>query len=414
MTNAFKAFGIMLATAALTAVIGLAPTTVMAEKPPIKIGFIHTMSGPISMYGISSAAGAKVAVDEINAAGGVLGRKLELIVRDDKISPDTGLREAKDLVLKEKVDFLAGTISSGVGLAISNYARRAKKIYLINIAQSTKITEEKFHPYVFRFTTNSTPYFGYGPAIALANTYKSKKIVVLGYDYETGKNALKEFKDKYLELVPDAKFVDELWVPLGATDFTAYIAKMANSGADAFYLASIYGGGELAFTKQAWSFGLYDKMKAVQPCAGDVETWSKVKKGDPYPKDAVATCRYPFWAIKGEKNADFVKKVREMTKLWPAYGSLDAYIIVYAIKEAVTEAGTTDTQKVIKALETLTMDTFVGKIKMRAFDHQAMMPTWYGIMRFTPDLPFPHITDVGELGEDSYHTIEQIKKIRGK
>ena len=414
MPNTLKAFGIMLATAALVAVIGLAPTTVLAEKPPIKIGFIHTMSGPISMYGISSAAGAKVAVDEINAAGGVLGRKLELIVRDDKISPDTGLREAKDLVLKEKVDFLAGSISSGVGLAISNYAKRAKKIYLINIAQSTKITEENFHPYVFRFTTNSTPYFGKGPAIALANTYKSKKIIVLGYDYETGKNSLKEFKDTYLKLVPDAKFIDELWVPLGTTDFTAYIAKMANSGADCFYLAAIYGGGELAFTKQAWSFGLYDKMKAVQPCAGDVETWSKVKQGDPYPKDALATCRYPFWAIKGEKNAEFVKKIREMTDLWPAYGALDAYIIMYAIKDAVTKAGSTDTQKVIKAMENLTMDTFVGKIKMRAFDHQAMMPTWYGIMRFTPDLPFPHITDVGELGEDSYHTIEQIKKIRGK
>ena len=414
MANALKAFGIILAAIALAVVIGLAPTTALADKPPIKIGFIHTMSGPISMYGITSAAGAKIAVEEINAAGGVLGRKLELIVRDDKVSPEAGLREAKDLVLKEKVDFLAGTISSGVAMAISGYAQRAKKLYLINIAQSTRVTEEKFHPYVFRFTTNSTPYFGYGPAIALANTYKSKKIIVLGYDYETGKNALKEFKDKYLELVPDAKIIDELWAPLGTTDFTAHIAKMANSGADAFYLASIYGGGELAFTKQAWSFGLYDKMKAVQPCAGDVETWSKVKQGDPYPKDAVATCRYPFWVFKNEKNLAFVKKIREMTGLWPSYGSMDAYVIVYALKDAVTKAGSTDTQKVIKALETQAMDTFVGKIKMRAYDHQAMMPTWYGIMRFTPDLPFPHITDVKALGEDSYHTIAQIKKLRGK
>lgn len=414
MASTLKAFGIMLASAALIAVMGLAPTTALAEKPPIKIGFIHTMSGPISMYGITSAAGAKIAVDEINAAGGVLGRKLELIVRDDKVSPEAGLREAKDLVLKEKVDFLAGTISSGVAMAISGYAQRAKKLYLINIAQSTRVTEEKFHPYVFRFTTNSTPYFGYGPAIALANTYKSKKIIVLGYDYETGKNALKEFKDKYLQLVPDAKIIDELWAPLGTTDFTAHIAKMANSGADAFYLAAIYGGGELAFTKQAWSFGLYNKMKAVQPCAGDVETWSKVKQGDPYPKDAVATCRYPFWAIKGDKNAAFVKTMRKMTDLWPSYGSMDAYVIMYAIKDAVAKAGSTDTEKVIKAMETLTLDTFVGKIKMRAYDHQAMMPTWYGIMRFTPDLPFPHITDVKELGEDSYHTVDQIKKLRGK
>ena len=155
------------------------------------------MSGPISMYGITSAAGAKIAVEEINAAGGVMGRKLQLIVRDDKISPEAGLREAKDLVLKEKVDFLAGTISSGVALAISGYARRAKKIYMINIAQSTRITEEKFNKYTFRFTTNATPYFGKGPALALAKTYKAKKIISLGYDYEMGKNSLKEFKATY-------------------------------------------------------------------------------------------------------------------------------------------------------------------------------------------------------------------------
>ncbi|MCB2190190.1 MAG: ABC transporter substrate-binding protein [Deltaproteobacteria bacterium] len=414
MANTLRAFGTLLATIALVAVMGLAPTTASAEKPPIKIGFIHTMSGPISMYGITSAAGAKIAVEEINASGGVLGRKLELIVRDDKISPEAGLREAKDLVLKDKVDFLAGTISSGVALAISGYARRAKKIYMINIAQSTRITEEKFNKYTFRFTTNATPYFGKGPALALAKTYKAKKIISLGYDYEMGKNSLKEFKATYLKMVPDAKIIDELWVPLGSTDFTAHIAKMANSGADCFYLAGIYGGGELAFTKQAWSFGLYDKMKAVQPCAGDVETWGKVKEGDPYPKNALATCRYPFWAIKGEQNAKFVKQIREMTGLWPSYGSMDAYVIVYAIKDAVTKAGTTDTQKVIKAMETLKMTTFVGPVEMRAYDHQAMMPTWYGIMRFTPDLPFPHITDVGKLGPESYHTIEEIKKIRGE
>jgi len=414
MHKNLRILGITLTVVAMLMVMMLAPATVLAEKKPIKIGFIHTMSGPISMYGITSAAGAKIAVDEINAAGGVLGRPLELIVRDDKISPEAGLREAKDLVLKEKVDFLAGTISSGVGLAISGYARRAKKIYLINIAQSTRLTEEKFNPYLFRFTTNCTPYYAKGPAIALANTYKSKKIISLGCDYEMGKNALKEFKEAYLKLVPDAEFIDELWVPLGTTDFTAHIAKMANSGADAFYLSAIYGGSELAFTKQAWAFGLYDKMKAVQPCAGDVETWAKVKKGDPYPKGAVATCRYPFWAIKGERNAKFVEQLKEMTGLLPSYGSMDAYVIMYAIKDAVTRAGSTDTKKVIKALETLDMDSFVGRIKMRAFDHQAMMTTWYGIMAFTPGLSFPHITDVKTLGEESYHTIEEIKKVRGK
>jgi len=164
-----------------------------AEKP-IVIGFVHSMSGPMSMYGISSEAGGQIAIEEINAAGGVLGRPLKMITRDDKLNPEVGLREAKDLTLGEKVDFLSGTISSAVGLSVSNYAKREKKLFLINISQSSSLTEENFHRYVFRIATNAVPYWGYAPALALADKWKDKKIVSLGFDYETGKNSLKPLR----------------------------------------------------------------------------------------------------------------------------------------------------------------------------------------------------------------------------
>ncbi len=389
-----------------------APAQAQAKKP-IVVGFIHSMSGAMSMYGISSEAGGKIAIEEINAAGGILGRPLKMITRDDKLNPEVGLREAKDLLLSEKADFLTGTISSAVALAISNYVKREKKIFLINISQSSSLTEENWHPYIFRIDTNAVPYWGYAPAIALAKTWKDKKIVSLGFDYETGKNSLKGFKEKYLQLVPEAKIVDELWAPLNTTDFTAYITKIANSGADAFFLACIYGGGELAFTKQAYAFGLYDKMHAIQPCAGDVETWSGVKKGEAYPKGALATCRYPFWAIKDPKNKAFVEKHHKMVKFWPSYGAMNQYFIMYALKSAIEKVGAVDTEKIIKALEGMTLDTFVGKIPIRAYDHQAMMPNWYGIIDFSPDLTFPHLTKIDILGEEGYHTVDQIKKLRG-
>ncbi|MEJ2719208.1 MAG: ABC transporter substrate-binding protein, partial [Deltaproteobacteria bacterium] len=230
--------------------------------------------------------------------------------------------------------------------------------------------------------------------------------------YECGKNSLGAFKEKYLKLVPDAKIVDELWAPLGTTDFTAYISKIANSGADAVFLACIYGGGEIAFTKQAYAFGLYDKMKMIQPCAGDVETWSKVKKGDPYPKGALATCRYPFWAINNPQSDAFVKEHMKMVGFYPSYGSMNSYVTIYALKKAIEKTKSVDSKKLIKALEGMKLDTFIGPIVLRAEDHQAMMPNWYGIIKFTPDLPFPHITDVKKVGEEGYHTIEQIKKLR--
>jgi branched-chain amino acid transport system substrate-binding protein len=392
--------------------LGLAGVSRAAENP-IVIGFVHSMSGVMSMYGISSEAGGKIAVEEINAAGGVLGRPFKMITRDDKLNPEVGLREAKDLVMTEKADFLTGTISSSVGVAISNYAKKEKKLFFPTIAQSSSMTEENFHRYIFRFTTNTVPYFGYAPAIALAKTKKAKKIICLGYDYESGRNGVKMFKEKYLQLVPDAKIIEELWTPIGTTEFTAYITKIANSGADAFFLGAIYGGGELAFTKQAMAFGLYDKMIAIQPCAGDVETWSNVKKGEPYPQGALATTRYPFWTIKDPKNKAFVEKHKKMTGFWPSYGAWNQYNITYALKAAIEKVGAVDTEKIINALEGMTLDTFVGKIPIRAYDHQAMMPTWYGTMGFSQDMSFPHIVDVHPVGEEGYHTVDQIKALRG-
>src|SRR5208283_4744315 len=156
------------------------------------------------------------------AAGGVLGRPLLQITRDDTLKPDVGLREAKNLIINDKVDFLTGTISSAVAQAISNYAKEEKKIFIVNIAQSSTLTEENFHRYIFRIDTNSVPYWGYAPALAVAESWKNKKIISLGFDYVTGKDTLKAFKEKYLPLVPGAKIVGELWAPLNTTDFTAY------------------------------------------------------------------------------------------------------------------------------------------------------------------------------------------------
>jgi branched-chain amino acid transport system substrate-binding protein len=384
-----------------------------AEKKPIVIGFIHSMSGAMSMYGISSEAGGQIAVEEINAAGGILGRPLKMITRDDKLNPEVGLREAKDLLLSEKADFLTGTISSAVALAISNHVKREKKLFIVNISQSSSITEENFHRYIFRIDTNAVPYWGYAPALALGKTWRDKKIISLGFDYEMGKNAIRQFKEKYLQTVPDAKIVDEIWAPLGTSDFTAHITKIANSGADAFFLSCIYGGGELAFTKQAYAFGLYDKMHAIQPCAGDVETWYGVKKGEPYPQGSLATGRYPFWEIKDPKSNAFVEKHKKKVGFWPSYGAMNQYFIIYAVKAAIEKVGAVDTEKIIDTLEGMVLDTFVGRVPIRPYDHQAMMPTWFGFIDFIPELTFPVITKTEKVGEESYHTIEQIKKIRG-
>jgi branched-chain amino acid transport system substrate-binding protein len=398
----------------LMIILGFNAPALSAEKKPILIGHVHTMSGPMSMYGISCDTAGQIAVDEINAAGGVLGRPLKMITRDDKLNPEVGRREARDLVLNQHVDFLTGTISSGVAQAIWDYAREAKKIFIINISQSTKLTEELGHRYGFRMTTNVVPYCQ-APLDLYHKKYpKDKKIITMALDYEWGHNSADLQWEKYKEIVPDAKLVKQLWPPLSTTDFRPYITSILASGADGLF-ASIYGGLELTFVKQAWGFGLYDKMHVVEQCAGDPETWDTQREGDPYPKGAIVSSRYPYWLFTDAKNKAFVKEHYKRCKIVsPSYGAMDQYTIIYALKKAIEKAGSVDTEKVVDALEGMEVDSLVGKFKIRAYDHQALMPTWVGVMGFSHGLPFPVITNAYSLGEESYHSVEYIKRVRAK
>ena len=158
---------------------------------PIKIGFVHSLSGGGSVYGKPCLDAAEIAAAEINAKGGVLGRKIEIIARDDKTKPDDGLREAKDLVLSKKVDYLMGTVSSAVALAISGFAKEQKKIFCVATAQSTAITSEKGHRYVFRISTNNSAYCRSAARRAAELPYT--KYYMIGPDYEYGHSSNKEF-----------------------------------------------------------------------------------------------------------------------------------------------------------------------------------------------------------------------------
>ena len=143
---------------------------------PIKFGFLHSLSGGVEqVYGIPDLESVKIAVEEINKAGGVLGRPLEVIARDDKLNPENGVREAKDLFLNQKVHWIQGTVSSAVALAVSAYCKEAKFPFIATTSQSAAITDDKGHRYVFRISTNTTTYTR-SVAYAAAKTGEEKGI----------------------------------------------------------------------------------------------------------------------------------------------------------------------------------------------------------------------------------------------
>ena len=312
---------------------------------------------------------------------GVLGRPLKMITRDDKLNPEAGLREAKDLLLSEKADFLTGTISSAVALAISNHVKREKKIFIVNISQSSSITEENWHRYIFRIDTNAVPYWGYAPALALGKTWKDKKIISLGFDYEMGKNSIRQFKEKYLQLVPDAKIIDELWAPLGTTDFTAYIYQDRQlRGAMLSSWPAFMGEENWLLPNRPMPLAFTTRCMPFNPAPVMWKPGMESRKGSLIPKGPWPPADIPFGQLKTPRSKAFVEKHNKMVGFWPSYGAMNQYFIIYALKAAIEKVRAVDTEKIINALEGMTLDTFVGKVPIRAYDHQAMMPNWYGIM----------------------------------
>src|SRR5438552_3692012 len=186
-----------------------------------------------------AVCGDGMAGEEINGKGGVLGRKLQLVSRDDQSKPDGGVREARDLILKEKVNFLTGIIHCGVALAVSEVAKEYKTVLLVSIAKTAALTEDKGHRYAFRSTSN-TLIEGRAAAILMAQQ-PFKRYAIAGPDYEYGHRMGEDFVTQLKKLRPDVQIVTEVWPKLGERDFTPHINALLQAKPDMVFSA-IWGG----------------------------------------------------------------------------------------------------------------------------------------------------------------------------
>jgi len=379
---------------------------------PIKFGFLHSLSGGTGqVYGIPDLEAVKIAVDEINKAGGILGRPLEVIPRDDKLNPENAVREAKDLILNQKVQWIQGTVSSAVALAVSAYCKEAKVPFIITTAQSAAITEEKGHRYVFRISTNTESYTR-SVATGAAKDWGGKKIFIIGPDYEYGHKSKADFMEAYTKLVPEAKVIGELWPKVGNQDWTPYISKIMSAGAD-FVYCSLWGGDVISFTKAAWAFGYFDRVKHCGQDWGNMEALSKMGK-DIYPKGSIGGSHYPYWLINNPISNAYWPKFNKASGMYAGL-SVTGYTTVYALKQAIEKAKAVDIEKFINALEGMELNTVVGKIQIRACDHQTLWPFWVGPVTVTADLPWPHITNPVLLEPaKGYKSCSEIEAIRTK
>ncbi len=379
---------------------------------PIKIGYLNA-------FGATSAAvlttqhlpGLNEAAEEINAAGGVLGRPFKVVTRDDKMSPEHALREAKDLVVNEKVFWIQGVTSSGVARVLSEYVKIQKRIFVTDIAKSEKLTADWGHPYFFRSTGNAA-----AEAKALAIASKQifgplKKIYNLSPDYEGGHAAWRMFFESYQKLVPDVKVVGDVWGKLGTQEFTSYLTAILNSDADLIYTC-FYGGDSLTMLKQSIALGLNGKIPMVGHWHGTVEVTPSFN-ADFYPKKTIGCGQYPFWGLDIPENKKFVERIKSKYGVYPGY-AVNGYSFVHAMAKAIKKVGSLDTEKVIAALEGTAMETPIGPVELRACDHQAMWPTFVGLIGELPGWEFYGTKDHVKVGVEAFPTCEEIAKSRKK
>jgi branched-chain amino acid transport system substrate-binding protein len=380
---------------------------VHAQKT-IKVGIVDTYTGPATTFTMDVLDGFKLAADKINAKGGVLGKKIEYATRDEKFKPDIGLAMAKELVLKEKVDILMGTINSATTLAISDFVRKEKIPFFVTFAKSDKIIGEKGHKYVFNMNEN-TAMAGKAAAIALAKK-PYIKYWIAGDDYEYGHAIADNVWNNLKKLKPQVEKVGESWWKVGEADFTPYITQILAAKPD-FIIVATGGSGMVNFQKAAKATGLSQKIPFYQHTA--IELSVLKPQGQNAPEGVYGTANYFFYYPDTHANKAFVDEFKKAYKREPRIGALSGYMTAQFIAEGYKKAGKVDTEGLIKALEGMSLDSPVGPLSIRACDHQLELPMYFGVTKKDPKFDFLVAGDIQIIqAKDYMPTCEEIKKMR--
>jgi len=395
--------------------IALAMTLVLITAPAqaakaFKIGIVDCYSGPPAAYTNDVRDAFKLEVDKINAAGGILGRKVEVLTRDSKFKVDIGLSAAKELIYRENVDILMGTINSALALAISDMCRKEKVPFFVTFSKSAKITGAKGHRYVFSITEN-TALAGKAGAQGLAKR-PYKKYWIAGDDYEYGHAIADGVWNNLQKIKPGVELLGQSWWKVGEPDFTPYITAILSAKPDAVIVAT--GGRDcVPFLKAAKATGFNERIPFFMHTATELSTLKPL--GLNAPEGVIGTSNYFFYYPETAANKHFVKNFEAVYNRKPAVGAVYGFLAARYIFGAYQKAGVIDTEKFIDNVEGMWVDSPVGKVTMRAYDHQAMLPMFMGVTQKAAGYDFLIAKDIVTIpGEDVMPTIEEIKKARMK
>jgi branched-chain amino acid transport system substrate-binding protein len=349
--------------------------------------------------------GLDLAVEEVNAAGGVLGKKLELVSRDDGGNPGDAVRVAEELVTRESLNVLAGTFLSNVGLAVTEFAGKNKVFFLAAEPLTDKITWQNGNKYTFRL--RSSTYMQVAMLMPDIVAAKKKRWALLYPNFEYGQASAAAFKELLKSKQPDVEFVTEQAPPLGKVDAGAVVQAIDDAKPDAIF--NVLFGPDLAkFVREGNTRGVFKDRFVASQLSGEPEYLDPLK--DEAPVGWVVT-GYPWYAIDTPEHKAFLSAYQKRFNDYPRLGSVVGYVTVKSLAAGIAKAGSTETEKLIAAFSGLKLDSPFGAFSYRVIDHQATMGAYVGKIAVKDGKPimvdFKYVDGSSVLPSDA-----EVKKLR--
>ena len=387
-------------------VLAMAALPAWAAPGELKIGEINSykaMPAFLEPY----KKGMDLAVEQINAQGGLLGKQVVLVTRDDNGNPGDAVRAAEELYTREKIDVLTGSFLSHVGMALTDYAGQKKRFFLASETLTDKVVWQNGNRYTYRL--RGSTYMQTAMLVQEAKKLNKKRWAIVYPNYEYGQSAVATFKQLMKEAQPDIEFVAEQAPALGKIDAGSVVQAIADAKPDAIFnvLFSVDLG---KFVREGNTRGLFKDRTVVGLLFGEPEYLDALRQEAP---EGWIVTGYPWYSIKTPAHDAFLKAYQGKFKDYPRLGTIVGYNAIQSLAAGITKAGSTDTEALIKAFKGLNVNTPWGPITYRAQDNQSTMGAYVGTTTYSKELQRGIMTNFYYAdGKDFQPTDAAVKKLR--
>ena len=387
-------------------VLAMAALPAWAAPGVLKIGEINSykaMPAFLEPY----KKGMDLAVEQINAQGGLLGKQVVLVTRDDNGNPGDAVRAAEELYTREKIDVLTGSFLSHVGMALTDYAGQKKRFFLASETLTDKVVWQNGNRYTYRL--RGSTYMQTAMLVQEAKKLNKKRWAIVYPNYEYGQSAVATFKQLMKEAQPDIEFVAEQAPALGKIDAGSVVQAIADAKPDAIFnvLFSVDLG---KFVREGNTRGLFKDRTVVGLLSGEPEYLDALRQEAP---EGWIVTGYPWYSIKTPAHDAFLKAYQGKFKDYPRLGTIVGYNAIQSLAAGITKAGSTDTEALIKAFKGLNVNTPWGPITYRAQDNQSTMGAYVGTTTYSKELQRGIMTNFYYAdGKDFQPTDAEVKKLR--